>query len=358
MSCLDKLALMLPMEDLDAATQAQIFDVLKLDCVVKVAIMRDAHLGYDLPIGGVALLRGYISPSFVGYDIGCGMTYYHTGITTEELFPTDEIKSQVYNEILQEIPVGCSSRSFPLDYGEFKSGSGDRELEDMVNSKVGVQLGTLGGGNHFIEIGETRQGYVGITIHSGSRNVGHTIGSFYMNKGRMFPLYSDDGVAYFQDMQYAEQFALLNRATMMQTVCRILDTRFGIDINENHNHAVITDEGILHRKGATSADKGAYGIIPANMRDGVYMTKGLGNHKFLCSAPHGCGRAMGRNNAKQTLSMDDFVKSMSGIWAKVSSTTLDESPAAYKEADYVLSGTDGVVVDVVDHIKPLINIKS
>ena len=362
MSKLDKLFSMVPLEEIEQSAQQQIFDVLELDCLKKLAIMPDVHAGYDLPIGGVALLDGMISPSFVGFDVGCGMCCLETEIPAAEVTTLRGI----YNDILKVIPTGFSSHASEKSYSrKFKSEALDKNTAQKVQAKVGTQLGTLGGGNHFIELGENQKGNLCITIHSGSRNVGHTIGGWYMKQGRMFPLDSELGQAYLQDMNFALDWALENRLRMLERVMGVLGVSFRGRfhykqrvINENHNHAVVTPEGVLHRKGATPADLGQLGVIPANMRDGVYITEGLGNSEFLSSASHGCGRVMGRNQAKKTLDYQEFKDGMRGIICSTDRSILDEAPAAYKDIDYVLMAQLGVAVTVVDYIKPLLNIKA
>ena len=361
MSKLDKLFSMVPLEEIEQSAQQQIFDVLELDCLKKLAIMPDVHAGYDLPIGGVALLDGMISPSFVGYDIGCGMCCLDTQMVAAEVTTLRGI----YNDILKVIPTGFSSHASEKSYSrKFKSEALDKNTLQKVQAKVGTQLGTLGGGNHFIELGENQAGSLCITIHSGSRNVGHTIGGWYMKQGRMFQLESELGQAYLQDMNFALEWALENRLRMMKAVLGVL----GISqvskllmknlINENHNHAVVTAEGVLHRKGATPADLGQLGVIPANMRDGVYITEGLGETHYLSSASHGCGRGMGRNQAEKTLDYQEFKDGMRGIICSTDRSILDEAPAAYKDINYVLAKQEGVTVRVIDHIKPLLNVKA
>jgi len=128
-------------------------------------------------------------------------------------------------------------------------------------------------------------------------------------------------------------------------------------INENHNHAIITSEGVLHRKGATPADLGQLGVIPGSMLAGVYITKGLGNTEYLSSASHGAGRKMSRGFAKKNIDLDYFKMQMENIVANVSKETLDEAPDAYKDLEYVMNAQRGKVVNVVDYIKPIINVK-
>lgn len=362
----DKLKLLIPLEEIEPSALTQIHDVLSLDCLKKLVIMPDVHTGYDLVIGGVALLDDHISPSFVGYDIGCGMVYISTGIRTADLLPDSRAKVGLFQKIQNLIPSGFASRkSKVFGFPKFVSPSGNKDLITRVNDKVENQAGTLGGGNHFIEIGENRSGEVCITIHSGSRNVGHSIGGYYMKQGRLFPLNSDLGRAYQHDMNYALNFALYNRETMLRTVLALMNfneqdiTRIMTGmVNENHNHAVVTTDGVLHRKGATPADLGQIGIIPANMRDGVYITRGLGNQEYLSSASHGCGRRMGRKEAKRSLDLEEFKGQMERIVSTSDKTTLDEAPGAYKDITSVIAYQEGIVIEVIDFVKPLINIKA
>lgn len=361
-----KLASILPLEEIEWEAKKQMYDVLSIPSLIKLALMPDVHAGYDLPIGGVALLDGYISPSFVGYDIGCGMCHLDTEISASE-FTTERLE-EIYAAIVKKVPTGFSSlpeSSYRNFYDKYNTTS---VLPSAVRSRVYdksiSQLGTLGGGNHFIELGSNNKGNLCITLHSGSRNVGHSIGAWYMKQGRMFPLTSELGQSYLYDLEFTLQWALDNRKEMLKQVLSVIGLEYKANklfshmINENHNHATVTKEGVLHRKGATPAEEGQLGIIPANMRDGVYITRGLGNTEFLCSASHGCGRVMGRNVAKKTLDYDKFVKSMEGIVCSTDRSILDEAPDAYKDANYVISAQEGVVVNVIDYIKPLLNIKA
>lgn len=360
---LDKLKSLIPFSEIEQEAQHQIYDNLAHDFMLKMAIMPDVHAGYDLPVGGVALLDGKISPSYVGYDIGCGMCFVRTPLKADEL--TSEALQNIFDSIYKVIPVGFNIRERGLDYKAFQSASEDKELNKRVIEKLEKSLGTLGGGNHFIEIGKDQKGFVCVTIHSGSRNIGHSIAEFYMKKARFLDVSSELGNAYLEDMNFALDFALVNRLTMMQSVLKIM----GLDyltkkiikeslVNENHNHAIVTEEGVLHRKGATPADVGQLGIIPANMRDGVYITKGLGNKEFLSSASHGAGRTMSRSKAKKMLDMELFHGAMKGVVAKVEESTFDESPFVYKNIDTVLAYQEGVAINVVDKITPMVNVKA
>jgi len=422
-----RLSLTIPPERIDAATWDQIESALALPCMIHLAVMPDAHAGYDLCIGGVALLDGHISPSFVGYDIGCGMCHVNTGLPADEALPDEAARRLLFDRLRLAIPVGTATRATgEYNLPRFTSASGDAQLTAAVNARQSIQLATLGGGNHFLEVGVNRHGEIGITVHSGSRRSGWDIGAWYMKQGRLFPLDSRLGRAYRQDMDWALDYALLNRRLMLEHALRALadvhrqlarpahtrvtgtaapkaHTRpaaspastlpssslsspvftaspapssqpplseqeisllLGRMINENHNHAVVWNQPgpsgaplVLHRKGATPADAGQPGIIPANQRDGVYITEGLGNEEYLSSASHGAGRRMSRNEAQRTISLERFQSQMRGVVCRSDKGVLDEAPDAYKPIAEVLAAQDGVLVRVIDHFRPLVVLK-
>jgi tRNA-splicing ligase RtcB len=264
-------------------------------------------------------------------------------------------------------------RRNPVDYIEFKSASLNKDLNKKINSKLYKQLSTLGSGNHFIEIGEDKNGYVAITIHSGSRNIGWSIAQYYMNLSKLvdidlpngfLSLHSEYGQQYLYDMNFALDYALENRKTMMWEVLEILglsasETYEAMNtmINENHNHAVVDKSNVLHRKGATPAEKGQIGIIPGSMKAGVYITEGLGNEDYLKSASHGAGRKMSRKKAKEKIDLNYVKKQMKGIVAKVDKSILDEAPDAYRDLEEVINMQEGIVIKTINFIKPLINVK-
>lgn len=358
---------LIPLYELDKGVISQVIAALRHDFVKKFVTMPDAHPGYTFPIGTIALLDGHISPAGVGYDIGCAVAYLNTGLDVKDVFKNHRDKVEVYNNIYEGIPNGVGENHVNgADYTAFVSASGDKKLTGAVTSKANIQCGTLGSGNHFIEIGETTTGKIGITIHSGSRNVGHQIATHYMKFGDYITLECDEGQAYLQDMNYALQFAFDNRAHMMKKVLNILGLSY-VDaeklmstlVNHNHNHAIVTPEGVLHRKGAIPADKGQIGIIPGSMKSGVYVTVGLGNEKYLSSASHGAGRLCSRSEARKRLTLHDFRKEMNeaDIVASVREETLDESNGAYKDLNTVINYQKGIVIDVVDFVRPLINVK-
>lgn len=373
MNKLEKLSTLIPLEQLEQSAQQQIYNALDLEFLKKLAIMPDCHTGYTLPIGGVALLDDVISPEYVGYDIGCGMCCIVTDVLVKEMLPNKKQKVKIFNEIYEKIPVGFNSRDKGLDYEEFKSASGDKDLNKKVNDKLHVQIGTLGSGNHFIEIGENQKEMATVTIHSGSRNMGHSVASYYMTKSKQvdkdlpngfLSLDGDEGTQYLQDMDFCLGLALQNRKAMMVDVLDILGfkvskitTFLKSMINENHNHAILRKDGVLHRKGATPAELDTLGVIPGTMKSGVYITKGLGNEEYLSSASHGAGRKMSRKKAKLSISLERHKEVMKGIVGKVNKSTLDESHDAYKDLNKVVMMQEGVVIETIDFVKPLINIK-
>lgn len=367
----DKLKTLIPLDQIEQGALDQIFANLTDDRLLQMAIMPDVHQGYDLPIGAVALVDRHVCPGFVGYDIGCGMCAVNTGIPADDMFPDQRSKQEFYTRILTRVPVGLGGRRHRLPFPGFTSEVKDSSFISKVNKGVQSQLGTLGSGNHFIEISRGRDGLCWVTIHSGSRNVGHTVGSWYMNKAKklhdkFFAIDSSLGQSYLRDMGYCLEFALENRRRMIHEVLQLMEipdrdiTHLLADvmINENHNHAVVrSDQTVLHRKGATPADAGQPGLIPANMRDGIYVTEGLGNAAYLSSASHGAGRVMSRNAGKRKLRLEDFREAMQGIVSRVDKGTLDESPFVYKDIDRVIAAQEGIVIRVVDHLLPLINVK-
>jgi len=373
MANLEKLKTLIPLHELEQEAQQQIYNALKLDFLKTLAIMPDCHTGYTLPIGGVALLDGVISPDYIGFDEGCGMCCIVTDMLASKL--NKKHWEKIFKKIYDIVPVGVGvprTKAY-YDIPQFKTASGDKDLQKKVVDKQYVQVGTLGSGNHFIEIGENRTGHVVITIHSGSRNIGHSIADYYMRLSRMvdkhlpdgfLDLNSEHGITFSIDLEFSLQYALDNRMLMMIDVMGILGFN-GHDqtiylrqmINENHNHAIIRDDGVLHRKGATPAELGVLGVIPGTMKSGVYITKGLGNEEYLSSASHGAGRKMSRNVAKKSISLEQHKKWMDGIIAKVDKSTLDEAHGAYKNLATVINQQEGILIDVVDYVKPIVNIK-
>lgn len=359
----------------------QFVKAMNLDCVVQGALMPDAHSGYTLPIGSVIAVEDKVFPSFVGYDIGCGMCAVPTSFSREGV---EREKKAIFDQIYRNVPTGFSHNERAVEWS-YPGPVSDFVMRDLL--AVGApskQIGTLGGGNHFIEIGYDETDRVWIVIHSGSRNVGHKIATHYMkiasgsDKAREghygLHVSSKAGQDYIDDLAFGLQFALDNRLAMIKRVEAAIGhyVSGGVDyaqlINRNHNHAEVRWLSCpitrsmrptwVHRKGATHAETGMMGVIPGNMRDGSFIVRGKGNPDSLFSSSHGAGRILSRKKAKEELNMDDFVSTMAerGIQARVERGTLDESPSAYKSIFEVMA-MQTELVDVVHHIKPLINVK-
>ena len=365
-----KLTLTLPWENIDAEARKQILKVLELPELTRLVIMPDVHAGYDLCIGGVALLRGAVCPSFVGYDIGCGMCHVNTGKSLVELgLDAKKNREDLFALLRQRIPAGLGKKHKTDSSMSFHSACGDKALEKTIAPLVAAQLGTLGSGNHFLELGVNAVGQLGVTVHSGSRRCGYDIAASYLKKGRLLPLDSALGQAYLADMQWALDFALENRRHMLEQVLLALALSTAqcaalmespAFINETHNHALIAGQAthlVLHRKGATPAEKGQLGVIPANQRDGVHITVGLGNDAYLSSASHGAGRKFSRKAAAGQGDVKALRTLMQGIVCRTDAAVLDEAPWAYKDIGPVLGAQEGVVVEITDHFKPVIVLK-
>lgn len=341
-----------------------------LDCVVQGALMPDAHAGYTLPIGAVVACRDYVFPSFVGYDIGCGM--YAVPTTFDPVEVTANSK-KIFDQIYRDVPVGFRHHDKAQRTDWLPPQLGTETWMNLLKAEGYHQLGTLGGGNHFIEIGVDEQSTVWIIIHSGSRNLGHKTASRYMAlaansekplEGHFgFDVESDLGRQYRDDLDASLAFALMNRALIADRVLYAIGRSTAGDplpgpcvINRNHNHAEFRDGLWIHRKGATHAEDGMMGVIPGNMRDGSFIVRGKGNPDALWSSSHGAGRVMGRKVAKATLQLEDFKVAMEGVQARVTEATLDESPFAYKDIFEVMRLQEPLV-EVLHHVRPIINIK-
>lgn len=372
------------------------------------ALMPDAHTGYTLPIGAVIKSKETVFPSYTGFDIGCGLVAQKLEIRKEDL-DLEALKSH----ILRKIPLGRDKHERSQRYNNDIIESMPKMVQDIMWSTGIYQLGTLGGGNHFIEIGEGRDKNIWIIVHSGSRGFGYKIAEHHMrlaasanvdlthyikifeskrsdllkhnpskykevlkkhlddvrirlgrnNEGHHgLHIDSELGKNYLRDMNFALDFALANRKMMMDRIYDFFPkgTKKLTFINRNHNHAeVVKDNGVnhvIHRKGATHANKGMLGVIPANMRDGCFIVEGKGNDESMCSSSHGAGRKLSRRKAKETLSFEDFQSKMEGIVTNHDEGTLDESPDAYKDIFQVMDDQKDLV-GIVDYVTPVLNIK-
>ncbi|MEA2037096.1 MAG: RtcB family protein [Nanoarchaeota archaeon] len=371
----------------------QAVDLAELPFVFKqVCLMPDTHRGYGMPIGGVIATHNVIIPNAVGVDIGCGICAVKTNIKASDL-TQDKIKevfggsAEYHGGIRSRIPVGFHKHKKAQEWDGFDI---IPYYEPIVNNLENItkQLGTLGGGNHFIEIQKDEKDFVWVMIHSGSRNLGYQIAKFYNKIAQTLceqwcsnipTVKGDDGLAFFPHsshyyeeyssaMNFALEYALENRKRMMsvceEELARVMPgAEFEPIINIHHNYAAMENHFgknvMVHRKGATRARKDEIGIIAGSQGTSSYIVKGKGNPDSFMSCSHGAGRKMSRNKAIKNLNLDTEVAALDkkGILHTLrNKKALDEAPSAYKDIDVVMSEqTD--LVDILHKLTPLAVIK-
>ncbi|MBE6949555.1 MAG: RtcB family protein [Ruminococcaceae bacterium] len=324
----------------------------------KIRMMPDIHAGAGCTIGTTMTVKDKICPNLVGVDIGCGMET----IRIKE----KHIEPQKLDKLIRaEIPSGFDIRSAPHRYAN------DIDLSELycikkVNpDRAYRSIGTLGGGNHFIEANKDDNSNIYIVVHSGSRHLGLEIAKYYQelayneHSHLPKPLAYVEGTLfdqYLHDMRIAQRFAELNRKAMMDTIVKGMKLHVTDQFTTIHNY--IDVDNMILRKGAVSAKKGERLLIPINMRDGSLICTGKGNEDWNCSAPHGAGRLMSRKAAKGAFTVSEFKKQMEGIYTtSVNRETLDECPMAYKTMDDIVNNID-TTVTIEAVIKPIYNFKA
>ncbi|MCL2527961.1 MAG: RtcB family protein [Defluviitaleaceae bacterium] len=362
------------------------------DC--KVRIMPDVHAGMGCTIGTTMTITNKIVPGMVGVDIGCGMETVRLDVRGIDFDKLDKA-------IRKNIPSGFEVRPFPHKLADEIDLSSLRCAKHVNMHRAVHSIGTLGGGNHFIEVGKDENGSIYLVVHSGSRHLGNEVAEYYQTEGynalcghSQYQI--DDVIAelkaqnrdneiqstiaslkaqtalpvpkelayvegqlfddYIHDMKIIQQFAVLNRKAMVDTILVGLRLNAVEEFTTIHNY-IDTDSMIL-RKGAVSARDGEKLLIPINMRDGSLICVGKGNIDWNYSAPHGAGRLMSRGKALNELSMEKYQFAMKGIFSTcVVPETLDESPMAYKRMDEIISHI-GPTAEIVARVKPLYNFKA
>ncbi len=333
----------------------------------RIRIMPDVHAGKGCVIGYTADLGEKVVPNLIGLDIGCGILVTRLGRLDLKYDKLDKF-------IRQKIPHGfkrnktADPEDYPRDFTENLRGTCDFLGIDFMDHLKGI--GSLGGGNHFIEVAVDSRKEKWLLIHSGSRNFGLQVATWHQDKaivecrkkGVEIPrhfAYLEGGPRedYTRDMKVAQEYARLNRREMSR---RILDhlgiKKPGEQFETVHNY-INFDDGII-RKGAVSAQSGERLVIPLNMRDGSLIARGKGNPEWNFSAPHGAGRRLSRNQARKQLDMEDFKKAMKNVWTStVSEKTLDEAPGAYKPKREILQCI-AETVEIEETLKPLYNFKA
>ncbi|MEU5596909.1 RtcB family protein [Streptomyces sp. NPDC020298] len=373
----------------DVALQ-QLRNVATLPWIKGLAVMPDVHYGKGATVGSVIAMQGAVCPAAVGVDIGCGMSAVKTSLTANDL-PGD--LSRLRSKIEQAIPVGRGMHEDPVDPGRlhgFPTGGWDdfwarfdgvAEAVKFRHDRAEKQIGTLGSGNHFVEVCTDSIGSVWLMLHSGSRNIGKELAEHHIgvaqklphNQGlvdrdlAVFVADTPQMVAYRNDLFWAQEYAKYNRTIMMALLKDVVRREFKKakptfepEISCHHNY--VSEERyegmdlLVTRKGAIRAGSGEYGIIPGSMGTGSYIVKGLGNEKSFNSASHGAGRRMSRNAAKRRFSTRDLEEQTQGVECRKDSGVVDEIPGAYKPIEQVIDQQRDLV-EVVAKLKQVVCVK-
>lgn len=362
----------------EAIKQAE--NIEKHPCLVgNVCLMPDTHSGYGMPIGGVVALDKAVCPNMVGVDIGCGMLAVKTSLTNI----SKEQLLNIINGIKDNIPVGFFHQEKAQEDELFNDERWEKSIickQEKESAKH--QLGTLGGGNHFIEMQKGDDGHIWFMIHSGSRNLGKKVADYYnkiaenlcimwkhedivKSELAFLPKGTVEFDNYWCEMSLCLDFAYRNRIAMAKAIkkefIKFTDCDFIEQINIHHNYASIEQHYsrnvVVHRKGATLARENTIGIIPGSQGTSSYIVQGLGNPKSLCSCSHGAGRKMSRKKAKENLSIENEQRIMGNIIHNITTKDqLDEAPSAYKDIDTVMAEQKDLVKILVK-LKPLAVIK-
>ena len=374
-------------DDVEESAMQQIENLCTLPFLYHhLAIMPDVHAGMGMPIGGVLACVDAVIPNAVGVDIGCGMCAVKTNWRVEDI-SSEVLRKQIMRGIRERIPLGMDHHKERQDESYLPQGHDIDKLTVVKAQYISAQrqVGTLGGGNHFIELQRDEQGMLWIMIHSGSRNLGKQVGDHYNKLAVMLnerwhsvvkpelrlaflPLRTQEFNDYWAEMQYCVEFALCNRRLMMERIQEVIaDALPGIEfepmINIAHNYAAwehhYGKNVIVHRKGATLAREGIVGIIPGSQGTASYIVEGLGNPDSFNSCSHGAGRLMSRTAAVKTLSLEDEVKKLNDqgiVHAIRSQRDLEEAAGAYKDIEQVINN-ELDLVKILTRLLPIAVIK-
>lgn len=349
---------------LEPEAEQQLLNLAKLPFIHShVAVMPDAHAGKGSTVGTVIATKGAIIPAAVGVDIGCGMAAVKLPYTLDRLSGDGQL-AVLRHDIERSVPVGRFGNKEPaqrwVDFHNLRGAPNESASLD----RAAVQLGSLGGGNHFIEVCGDTEGGLWIVLHSGSRNVGKTLAERHIDKAKglmkqyyiSLPdpdlAYLAQGTvefnAYLKDLMWAQEYAAENRREMLARVMTCVARALGVqalspelEINCHHNYTSLENHYgknvYVTRKGAVSAQDGQWGIIPGSMGTRSYIVQGKGNHESFCSCSHGAGRAMSRTQARKLFGVDDLAAQTAGVECRKDDGVVDEIPAAYKDIDQVMA---------------------
>jgi tRNA-splicing ligase RtcB len=359
-------------------------NVSRLPCLYKhVALMPDAHLGKGSMVGSVIATKDAVIPATVGVDIGCGMMAVKTPFKSGIL---DRKMAEFRHEIERAIPTGFNAYKESVDEASYWEGwDAFDELHKGVQDrkrKAMVQLGTLGGGNHFIEVCLDTEDSVWLMLHSGSRNIGKELAERHIATAKSlhklnelpspdlayFIQGTDEFRAYWHDLDWAQKYAMKNREIMMERLLKSFNRMFNdqrefrpeVKVNCHHNYVAVEehfgDSVYVTRKGAINAAEGTFGIIPGSMGAKSFIIKGLGNPQSFNSCSHGAGRKMSRTKAKAKYTIDDLKAQTAGVECRKDKGVVDEIPGAYKDIEEVMRAQSDLV-EVVAELKQVICVK-
>jgi tRNA-splicing ligase RtcB len=372
-------------ETVESEAMRQLQNIAALPWTFKhVAVMPDVHYGKGATVGSVIAMRDAVSPAAVGVDIGCGMTAVRTSLRAEDL---PENLRRLRTNLERAVPVGFNQHKATAftsrdakDWDPFWRAFDDLTPVVKANSAKALhQMGTLGGGNHFIEICLDTTGQVWVMLHSGSRGIGNLLAQHHIEVARglahnqslpdqdlaVFLAHTPQMAAYRHDLFWAQDYARRNRAVMLRLICDVLrkefpQVTFEDPISAHHNYVAeethFGEDVMVTRKGAIRAGRGDLGIIPGSMGTGSYIVRGLGNPDSFESASHGAGRRMSRNKARKQFTEADLAEQTAGVECRKDRGVVDEIPAAYKDIDEVIRNQDDLV-EVVAKLKQVICVK-
>ena len=355
-----------PVDEVESQALTQLRNIASLPWVAHVAVMPDVHFGKGATVGSVIGMRGAVSPAAVGVDFGCGMGAVRTSLVASNL---PESLRGLRDDLEDAIPVGFDSHDALVkpqdprlkgDVNDLLGGFDDLDpaVKDL-GGRAAKQLGTLGGGNHFIELCVDTEQRVWLMLHSGSRNIGKSLAEVHMARAKklkhnraladpdlaVFLAGTEEMAAYRRDLEWAQRYAMINRRLMFDLYMQVMRRRFPQVHFEDpvlchHNYvAEETHHGealLVTRKGAISARAGQLGVIPGSMGTRSYVVRGLGNAESLHSASHGAGRKMSRGEAKRQFSVTDRAEQTAGVECRKDGGVLDEIPGAYKPIEQVM----------------------
>ncbi|MGE0784677.1 MAG: RtcB family protein [Sandaracinaceae bacterium] len=370
-----------PLEEVESEALTQLKNVAALPWVFKhVAAMPDVHYGKGATVGSVIAMKDAVAPAAVGVDIGCGMAAVKTSLTASDL---PDSLALLRHRVEKAIPVGFNSHDRVVKHAEkLRLWKSFNDLTSKVHDKLAnarKQMGTLGGGNHFIELCVDTTQRVWLMLHSGSRNIGKTLAEIHMGRAAklahnatipdrdlaVFLAGTKEMDDYRRDLYWAQSYARTNREVMLELYKEVVkklfpQAKFDEPITCHHNYVAeevhFGEEVLVTRKGAISAREGELGIIPGSMGTRSYIVRGLGNPDAFHSASHGAGRRMSRGAAKRKFSVADLERQTEGVECRKDHAVLDEIPGAYKDIDRVMENQRDLV-EVVAQLKQLMCVK-